>query len=105
MKFKYSYTIMAKKSVPFSKEEIEKDFSKWIRKILVKGIILNIRPKKSSNAYKRIWWKEGSPLIVLSQRLFDKVKKLITIPAALAMRYGSISIYNGIDELNKKGVD
>jgi ferrochelatase len=75
------------------------------RFLLVKGIILNFRPKKSAAAYKKIWWKEGSPLIVLSQRLFDKVKKLITIPAALAMRYGSISIYNGIDKLNKKGVD
>ena len=60
------------------------------RLILVKGIILNFRPKKSAAAYKKIWWKEGSPLIVHSQRLFDKVKQLITIPAALAMRYGSI---------------
>ena len=75
------------------------------RFLLVKGIILNFRPKKSAAAYKKIWWKEGSPLIVLSQRLFDKVKKLITIPAALAMRYGSISIYNGINELDKQGVD
>ena len=75
------------------------------RFLLVKGIILNFRPKKSAAAYKKIWWKEGSPLIVLSQRLFDKVKKLITIPSALAMRYGSMSIYNGIHELDKKGVD
>ena len=75
------------------------------RFLLVKGIILNFRPKKSAAAYKKIWWKEGSPLIVLSQRLFDKVKKLIEMPAALAMRYGSISIYNGIHELDKQGVD
>ena len=81
------------------------DFPKLIRKILVKGLILNIRPKKSSNAYKRIWWKEGSPLIVLSRRLFKKVSDLMQIPVALAMRYGSISIYNGLKELNDKGVD
>jgi len=75
------------------------------RFLLVKGIILNFRPKKSAAAYKKIWWKEGSPLIVLSQKLFDKVKKLIAMPAALAMRYGSISIYNGINELDKQGVN
>ncbi len=75
------------------------------RWILVKLIILNFRPKKSARAYKKIWWKEGSPLIVLSRRLFKKVSDLIQIPVALAMRYGSISIYNGLKELNDKGVD
>ena len=74
------------------------------RWILVKLIILNTRPRKSAKAYKKIWWKEGSPLIVLSKRLFNKVTKSLDIPVALAMRYGSISIKNGLDELNKKGV-
>ena len=74
------------------------------RWILVKLIILNIRPRKSAKAYKKIWWKEGSPLIVLSKRLFNKVTQLLDIPVALAMRYGSISIKKGLNELNKKGV-
>ena len=74
------------------------------RWILVKLIILNTRPRKSAKAYKKIWWKEGSPLIVLSKRLFNKVTKLLDIPVALAMRYGSISIKKGLNELNKKGV-
>ena len=51
------------------------DFPKLIRKILVKGLILNIRPKKSSNSYKRIWWKEGSPLIVISKKFHSKIQK------------------------------
>ena len=73
------------------------------RWILVKLIILNFRPKKSAKAYKKIWWKEGSPLIVLSRRLF---KKSLTYYRFLctAMRYGSISIYKGLKELNDKGV-
>ena len=78
--------------------------SYWFRWFLVKVIILNTRPKKSAKAYKKIWWKEGSPLIVLSRRLFDKVLKLVKFPVALAMRYGSISIINGLKELNEKGV-
>ena len=78
--------------------------SYWFRWFLVKVIILNTRPKKSAKAYKKIWWKEGSPLIVLSKRLFKKVKKFINIPVALAMRYGSISINKGIKELYESGV-
>ena len=78
--------------------------SYWFRWFLVKIIILNTRPRKSAKAYKKIWWKEGSPLIVLSQRLFEKINKLIKIPIALAMRYGSISIVKGLKELNDYGV-
>ena len=78
--------------------------SYWFRWFLVKIIILNTRPRKSAKAYKKIWWKEGSPLIVLSKRLFEKIKKLIKIPIALAMRYGSISIVKGLKELNDYGV-
>ncbi|MEC7478728.1 MAG: ferrochelatase [Bacteroidota bacterium] len=79
--------------------------SYWFRWFLVKIIILNTRPRKSAKAYKKIWWKEGSPLIVLSKRLFEKIKKLIKIPIALAMRYGSISIVKGLKELNDSGVN
>ena len=78
--------------------------SYWFRWFLVKVIILNTRPRKSAKAYKKIWWKEGSPLIVLSKRLFDKVTKLVNFPVALAMRYGSISILKGLKELDDKGV-
>ena len=78
--------------------------SYWFRWFLVKVIILNTRPRKSAKAYKKIWWTEGSPLIVLSKRLFDKVTKLVKFPVALAMRYGSISIFKGLKELDDKGV-
>ncbi|REE82306.1 ferrochelatase [Lutibacter oceani] len=75
-----------------------------IRAFVVKGIILNTRPKKSAEAYKKIWWPEGSPLIVLSERLHKKVQKNSTIPVELAMRYGNPSIKSGIEKLAAKGV-
>jgi ferrochelatase len=80
------------------------DLPKWLRTFLVKGIILNTRPKKSAEAYKKIWWKEGSPLIVLSQKLKDKVQTNVSVPIVLAMRYGNPSIKSGLELLNKKGV-
>ncbi|MFT5762585.1 MAG: ferrochelatase, partial [Polaribacter sp.] len=49
------------------------DIPYWKRWLLIKGIILNVRPKKSAAAYKKIWWKEGSPLVVISERFAKKV--------------------------------
>ena len=80
------------------------EYNYFLRWLLVKGIILNTRPKKSAKAYKKIWWDEGSPLIVLSKRLYAKVKKGVNIPVSLAMRYGSMSINKGLKELVDRGV-
>lgn len=76
-----------------------------LRALLVKGIILNTRPKKSAEAYKKIWWPEGSPLIVISQRQHKKVQQKVDIPVELAMRYGEPSIKTGLAALHAKGVD
>ena len=81
------------------------DTSRALRTFLVKGIILNTRPKKSAKAYKKIWWEEGSPLIVLSKRLQKSVQKKISIPVELAMRYGNPSIEEGIRNLVNQGVN
>jgi ferrochelatase len=77
----------------------------WARSLIVRGIILNTRPKQSAEAYKKIWWEEGSPLIVLSERLQEKVDELTSVPIALAMRYGKPSIKSGLQELHDQGVD
>ncbi|TRO67301.1 ferrochelatase [Christiangramia sabulilitoris] len=81
------------------------DVPYWARTLLVKGIILNTRPKKSAEAYQKIWWEEGSPLIVLSERLQSKIDDNTSVPIALAMRYGTPSILQGLQELHDKGVD
>ena len=75
------------------------------RNLLVRGIILNTRPKQSAAAYKKIWWEEGSPLIVISERLQKKMQEKTDVPVGLAMRYGSMSIKKGMQELVDKGVD
>ena len=75
------------------------DLPKWFRSFLVKGIILKTRPKKSAEAYKKIWWKEGSPLIVLSERLTEKVQSKVSVPVTLAMRYGNPTIKKGMETL------
>ena len=81
------------------------DIPYWKRYILIKGIILNVRPKKSAAAYKKIWWDEGSPLVVISERFSKKIIDKIDAPVALAMRYGTMSMEKGIKELADQGVD
>ncbi|WP_452225556.1 ferrochelatase [Lacinutrix chionoecetis] len=81
------------------------DVPLWARTLIVKGIVLNTRPKASAAAYKKIWWEEGSPLIVLSENLKKEVQAHTKSPIALAMRYGSMTIKKGIQELVDKGCD
>lgn len=79
------------------------DLPRWARALLVKGIILNTRPKASAKAYKKIWWEDGSPLIVLSEQLQKKIQSKVDYPVALAMRYGSMTIKKGLQELVDQG--
>lgn len=81
------------------------DVPLWARTLLVKGIILNTRPKASAKAYQKIWWEEGSPLIVLSEALKSKIADKVDFPLALAMRYGSMTIEKGLQELKNQGVE
>src|SRR5690606_34421546 len=76
------------------------------RVFLVRGIIIGLRKraKKAAEAYQQIWWDEGSPLIVLSERLHKKVQAKTDMPIVLAMRYGKPSIESGLKELHQKGV-
>lgn len=89
----------------FLMDERVMDVPYWLRNIIVRKLILRKRPKKSAEAYQKIWWKEGSPLIVISERFAKKVEKQINIPMALGMRYGSMTIKNALQELHDKGVD
>ena len=80
------------------------DVPNWLRNIIVRGIILRTRPKKSAEAYAKIWWDEGSPLVVISERFRNKLRAQSKIPIALGMRYGSMTIKNALQELKVKGV-
>lgn len=81
------------------------DVNKVLRNVLVRGIILQTRPKKSAKAYAKIWWDEGSPLVVISERFTKKLRELTDMPVALGMRYGTMTIKNSLQELKDKGVD
>lgn len=77
----------------------------FVRKFILNLFILPFRPKKSAEAYRKIWWKEGSPLIVITERLKNKLQAKQDIPIAMGMRYGSPSIKEGLSELKDRGCD
>ena len=58
-----------------------------LRALLVRGIILQTRPKKSAEAYARIWTDEGSPLIVISKKMNQKIQKLVDDTVAVALQF------------------
>jgi ferrochelatase len=67
--------------------------------LLVKGIIVPFRAPKSAAAYKTIWTKEGSPLIVISKQQEAALSKEVEEPVAIAMRYGTPSPKAAYDSL------
>ncbi len=75
------------------------DAPAWLRTILVKGIIVPFRAPKSAKAYRSIWTKEGSPLIVLTKQLKDELQKEMDWPVGICMRYGNPSPRQAMDEL------
>lgn len=75
------------------------------RTLLVKGIIVPFRAPKSAAAYKSIWWKDGSPLIVLTQQLQKAVQKNFDEPVEIAMRYGSPTPKFAYNKLQKENAD
>lgn len=81
------------------------DSSPLIRNLVVRAFILPSRPKQSAEAYSRIWTKEGSPLIVTSQRVQRKLQEKCEYPIELAMRYGNPSIPEAVTRLKAKGVE
>jgi len=73
------------------------DVPRPIRDLIVKGFILPKRPAKSAEAYASIWTDEGSPLIVNTYQLAEKMKPLVDQPIMVAMRYGNPSIESAIE--------
>lgn len=75
-----------------------------IRFGIVHLMILPTRPKKSAEAYEKIWTPEGSPLVVTSRKLREELQARLDIPVELAMRYGKPSIEQALANLRAANV-
>ncbi len=77
--------------------------------LILNGIILNTRPKKSAAKYAGIWMEEGSPLKVHTERQAALVKGYLHesgatgLDVAWAMRYGAPSIPDTLNQMRARG--
>lgn len=80
------------------------DVNPILRFILVNLIIVPTRSFKSSKLYKAIWTKEGSPLLLNSMALKDKLQQHVgdNYVVELAMRYQSPSIKSVLEKIRQQ---
>lgn len=83
------------------------DINPVLRTLLLRFIILPFRSKKSAAAYQKIWMKEGSPLLVYSQRFHRKLEEKLgpDIHVQLAMRYQEPSVQKALQSFKRFGVE
>lgn len=70
--------------------------------------VLPFRPRKSAHAYQTIWTDKGSPLIVFTQQLTDKLAKRLGSERVLidcAMRYGKPALRDKLQLFKQQGVE
>ncbi|MGL1959529.1 MAG: ferrochelatase [Colwellia sp.] len=79
--------------------------------IILHGVVLRVRPKKSAKLYQRIWTAQGSPLVVISQAQKYKIAEKLNaqygeqVVVDIAMRYGKPSISEILQNFQQLGVN
>ncbi|WP_128891794.1 ferrochelatase [Erythrobacter sp. HKB08] len=74
---------------------------------ILRGIILNTRPKKSAHAYSQVWTEEGSPLAVITRQQAEGLQARLgdDVLVRWAMRYGTPAIGDVVQEMRDEGCD
>jgi ferrochelatase len=74
---------------------------------ILRGIILNTRPKKSAHAYRQVWTEEGSPLAAITARQARALEGAFgsDVVVDYAMRYGRPAIRERIAALKDQGCE
>ncbi len=78
--------------------------------LILNGVILRTRPKRSAHAYQKVWTPAGSPLMVESRALADAVAGRLgsrlgdRVRVELAMTYGNPSIPAALERLRGDNV-
>lgn len=74
---------------------------------ILRGIVLNTRPKKSAHAYAQVWTPEGAPLAVITARQAEAMRTRLgsNVIVEWAMRYGTPAIGERLSALKDAGCD
>ena len=85
------------------------EIPKLLWQIILRGIILQIRPRRSAKIYSTVWTNEGSPLLAIAKKQLDLVRKNLKSSHSnsvveLAMRYGNPSIESALLKLKHQKI-
>jgi protoporphyrin/coproporphyrin ferrochelatase len=74
---------------------------------ILRGIILNTRPKRSAHAYRQVWTDEGSPLAAITAAQAKLLQERLGTAARVgwAMRYGNPALAAEFARLQAEGCD
>jgi len=73
---------------------------------ILRGIILNTRPKKSAHAYRQVWTDAGSPLAAVTRAQAEALKDAWPgVTVDWAMRYGTPAISDQLEAMKAAGCD
>ena len=81
------------------------DYPYILRLLLVGGIIAPLRAPKSAEAYKTVWTKDGSPLVVMTNQLRNVLEPLLHEPVEVAMRYRKPTMEHAYEKLLERMPD
>ncbi len=72
---------------------------------ILRGIILNTRPRKSAHAYAQVWTPDGSPLAAITRQQAVAAQAMMgdAVTVDWAMRYGNPSIAAKLAALHQAG--
>ena len=72
-----------------------------VRWLLLNAVILPFRPRRSAEAYRKIWSENGSPLLVHTEALACEIQERLgdDYLVEIGMRYGSPTIAGALDRL------
>ena len=68
------------------------DLPKFLQQFILRLFILPFRPKNTLEAYEKIWTKKGSPLIISTESIANKLTEKTGWNVEYAMRYEEPSI-------------
>lgn len=74
---------------------------------ILRGIILNTRPRKSAAAYREVWTDRGSPLAAITQDQAESLQQRLgdAVLVRHAMRYGKPAIGDVLAQMMAEGCD
>ena len=73
---------------------------------ILRGIVLNTRPRKSARAYQQVWTSDGSPLAAITRAQAEALhRELSGVTVDWAMRYGARPIAERLAAMKAQGCD